>query len=114
MIGYVCVFGCVILAGLLGVACGILAGWLSDSTLVASLTSVLLYSLLLFAGCWWLYHSIGPMPQGMPPHVAELNARVQAQTEQQVIRFGVFCFLLGGGVCAMVPMLQRRLSRRPM
>ena len=39
---------------------------------------------------------------------AELNARVKAQTERGVIQFGVLCFLVGGSICTLVPIFQRR------
>lgn len=104
--GYLILLGGVWLAAMLGLKVGELAGRLTDSTLVASLTSCLLYSGLLFAGCWLIMPP--PMPQGVDPQLAELNARVHAQTVQQVINFGVFCFLVGGSLCTLVPIVQRR------
>ena len=109
--GHLILLGAVVLAGMLGVKVGELAGRLSGSTLVASLTSFLLYSGLLFVGCWLLYQSIGPMPQGVNPQVAELNARVQAEAEKGVIQFGLLCWLVGGSICVLVPMNQRRRQR---
>ena len=106
--GHLILLGAVVLVGMLGVKVGELAGRLSGSTLVAALTSFLLYSGLLFAGCWLLYQSIGPMPQGVNPQVAELNARVQAQAERGVIQFGIVCWLVGGSLCLVVPIVQRR------
>ena len=109
--GHLILLGAVVLAGMLGVKVGELAGRLSGSTLVASLTSFLLYSGLLVVGCWLLYQSIGPMPQGVNPQVAELNARVQAEAEKGVIQFGLLCWLVGGSICVLVPMNQRRRQR---
>ena len=109
--GHLILLGAVVLVGMLGVKVGELGGRLSGSTLVASLTSFLLYSGLLFVGCWLLYQSIGPMPQGVNPQVAELNARVQAEAEKGVIQFGLLCWLVGGSICVLVPMNQRRRQR---
>ena len=88
---------------MLGVKVREVAGRLTGSTLFPALTSFLLYSGLLFAGCWLLYQSIGPMPQGVNPQVAELNARVQAQAERGVILFGLLCWLVGGSICVLLP-----------
>ena len=109
--GHLILLGAVVLAGMLGVKVGELTGRISSSTFVASLTSFLLYSGLLFAGCWLLYLSFPPLPQGVDSQLAELNARVKAQTERGVIQFGVVCWLVGGSLCAVVPIVQRRQQR---
>ena len=98
--------GAVWLAAMLGLKVGELAGRLSDSTVVAVLTSCLLYSALLFAGCWLIMPP--PMPQGVDPNTAELNARIYAQTVRGIIIFGVFCFLVGGSICSLLLIVQRR------
>ena len=112
IMGYMIMLGAVWLAAMLGLKVGELAGKLTDSTLVASLTSCLLYSGLLFAGCWLIMPP--PMPQGVDPNTAELNARVYTQTVRGIIYLGVFLFLTGGSICALVPIFQRRRSRHPL
>lgn len=52
MIGTMILFGGVILAGLLSGVFGLWRGRITNSSLVASLTSLGLYSSLLFGGCW--------------------------------------------------------------
>lgn len=104
--GYLILLGGVLLAGMLGVIVGELAGRLSGSTLVAALTSCLLYSGLLFAGCWLIMPP--PMPLGVDPQLAELNARVYAETVRGIINFGVLCFLVGGSLCMLIPIVNRR------
>ena len=104
--GYLIPLGGVWLAAMLGLKVGDLAGRLTDSTVVAALTSCLLYSGLLFAGCWLMMPP--PMPQGVDSQLAELNARVHAQTVQGIINFGALCFLVGGSLCTLIPIVQRR------
>ena len=106
MMGYLILMGGVWLIAMLGLKVGELAGKLTDSTLVASLTSCQLYSGLLFAGCWQIMPP--PMPQGVDPQTAELNARGYAQTVRGIIGLGVFLFLTGGSICTLVPIFQRR------
>lgn len=109
--GYVCLLGFLVLIGMLSVSCGLAAGRMSGSTLVASLTSFVIYSGLLFVGCWLLYQSIPPEPVGMPPEVAELNARVLAQAARDVIGIGIIGLVVGGSLSAVVPIVCRRLTR---
>jgi len=59
------------------------------------------------AGCCLIFQSI---PQGVDPQLAELSARVPAPDIRQVIHLGVF-LLVGGRICTLVPIVQRRQKR---
>lgn len=93
--GYMVLMGGAVLAGMVAVGCGFLAGRWSNSTWVASLISVLTYFVLLLTGCWLLYLSIPPDPV------------VHAQATDFIVTIGGFSLLVGGGLCAAVPVLLR-------
>lgn len=97
--GYLILFGVVFLAGLIAVTVGAFAGRMFGSTLVASLTSFVLYSGLLLVGGWLLYQSTPPDPA------------VHDQAAGVIITLGGFCFVAGGGTCALLPIIYRRLTR---
>ena len=108
--GYLILFGGVWLAAMLGLKVGELVERLSGSTLAAALTSLVVYSSLLFAGCWLIMPP--PKPLGLDPQTTALNARVHAQTVRGIINFGVLCFLVGGSLCTLIPIVRSRGRRR--
>jgi hypothetical protein len=108
--GYIGLLLVVAFFGMLGVTCGMLAGLMTKSTLVASLTSFLLYSVLLFAFCWFLYQTIGPERPGANDALARANASMRASAIRAVIGFGTVSFVVGGSICAIIPIVQRRSS----
>ena len=99
MIGYLLLIGGACLFGLVSVVCGVLAGLISKSTPAASFTAFLVYSGLLLIGCWLLYRSIPPDPV------------VQAQANGFIVALGGCCWLLGGSLCAILPIAFGKLAR---
>jgi archaellum biogenesis protein FlaJ (TadC family) len=99
MLAYVCLLACVAFVALTCVLCGIAAGWLADSTLIASLTSLLLFAALLAGGCWLLYQTIPP------------DKDVHAQSVGMIILLGGSSLVIGGSFCALVPVGLRWLMK---
>jgi len=104
--GYIGLLFVVVFIGMLAVASGMLAGLMTKSTLVASITSFLLYSILLFAFCWFLYQSIPPERPGMNDALASMRAN----SIRKVVGFGVVSFVVGGSISAIIPVVQRKIS----
>lgn len=101
--GYLILLGSVLLAGMLGVKVGELAGRISGSTFVASLTSCLLYSGLLLAGCCLLYQSIPQPPQGVDPHPRPCPDRQASHQPRRFLSSGWRQPLHAGSDCSTTP-----------